>query len=199
MHLGCESLSIFQLNRTTDKNGWMPIQKVSNSPMFEQNSWRKCINIDPASELLFSVWSDWPLIRTGEHPSRQWVSLQQLSRSDPLTRAGEHPSRMWVVLQCLSRSEPLTRMGEHPSSLWVTSPGLEQIRATDQERVTTHPASESLSRAWADQSHWQVCVNTHPDSESLSSAWADQSHWREWVNTYSGCESLSSDRVDQNY
>ena len=159
MHLGCESLLIFKLNRATDKNGWMPIQKVSNSPMFEQNNWQKCINIDPASEMLFSVWSDWPLIRMGEHPSRQWVSLQQLNRSEPLTRlgehpsrkwvalqcfrrsepftrTGEHPSRQWVILQCLSRSEPLTRMGDHPSSEWVSSPVLEQIRATDKNGWT---------------------------------------------------------------
>ena len=122
----------------------MPFQDVSNSPMFEQNNWQKCINIDPASELLFSVWSDQPLRRMmGEQLFRQWVSLQQLSSSEPLTRTGEHPSRMWVA-----------------------SPVLGQIRATDGNGWPSIQYVSRISSAWAVQNHWQERVTTHPGCES---------------------------------
>ena len=73
---------------------------------------------NPVCESLSSVWADhwqihWP--EWLKHPSRLWVALQCLSRSDPLTWMAKHPSRQWVPLQRLRRSGPLTWMAEHPS------------------------------------------------------------------------------------
>ena len=77
-------------------------------------------------------------MRTGEHPSREWVPLQYLSPLEPLTGMGEHPSREWVSSvwadwnhwwewvntppdreSLSSWSKLLTKMGECLSRLWV--------------------------------------------------------------------------------
>ena len=103
-HPGSECSPVFERMRTTDKNGWTSIQRVSAL---------QCL-----------IRSE-PLIRMGEHPSSLWVSLQCLSRSEPLMRTHQHPSSSWVNLQCLSRSEPLTRMGGTPIQRVSQSPVFE--------------------------------------------------------------------------
>ena len=83
---------------------------------------------------------------------------------------GEHISSLWVPLQCISRSEPLNSMGGRWAPIQTVSP--------------------SPSPVYEQNNHWQERVNTHPASESLSSVSADGNHWQEWVNTHPVCESL---------
>ena len=115
---GVSSTLVFKHIRVTDKNGWTHIQRVSPPLVFEHiKTANKNGNTYPASESLFSVWSD-------QHHWQEWLNTYTecesvskcLSRSKPLTRMAEHISRLWVPLLCLSKSE-LISMAKHTSRL----------------------------------------------------------------------------------
>ena len=204
MDPACELLShLWELIRITDKNGWTHIQFVSCSPMFkligttDENGWKLIQGVSHLSVL--------ELIRTND--GNGWTPIQHVSCSPVLVRTtdqkGKHPSREWVTIKCLSKSEPLTRMGEHSSSLWVSLQRLRSdseplMRMVNTQGVSSYSVlegsqslmrmGEHISSKWVVFSIWANQTTdkngwTHIQRVSCSSLavfeWINR--WWEWV------------------
>ena len=109
IHPGCESLQcfswwesltrmaehtsrlwvalVFEQMRPTEENCWTCVQWVSCYPVFpaDENHWSEWLNMCPASELLFSVSTDEPLMRMAVHVFSLWVAPQclQMKTTNP--------------------------------------------------------------------------------------------------------------------
>ena len=129
--------------RSTDLNGWTPMQSVSCFSVWaDQIHWPEWLNIHPVCESLSSVWADrihWPeLLNTH---SIQCVSHSVVFEQIRFTDLnGWTPNPACELLSSV-RSGPLTWMAEHTCSLWVT-PVFNQIHWPDWLNI--HPVGESF-------------------------------------------------------
>jgi hypothetical protein len=149
----------FEQIRTTDKNGWTPIQRVSPSQVWaEQNHWQERLNTHPGCEPLSSLWAD---------QNHWWERLN-------IQLGCESLSSLWE-----DQNHWRERLNTHP--LWQVvspSPVFDQIRTTDKngwtpiQQVSHSPVFEQI-RTSTDKNgwtpiHWQD-VSCSPVFEQISS------------------------------
>ena len=158
----------------------------------DQNYWWEWLNMHPACESIFSVWTDqihWqkllimhPVCESlssvwaDQYHYQEWLNmcpgcelLFEQNRASNLNEYAEYVSRLWVALQFLCRSEPL-RMAELVSRKWVS---LQCLRISVLMRMAEHASSEWVTLHWREQNYWWEYLNTHPASELISSVWVD--------------------------
>ena len=162
----------FHQIRTTNKNGWSPLQTVSPSPVFhqirttDQNDWTNFQKVSPFAPDQNHWWNS--------QLSLQWVGPCPVTPVFQQIRADE------IGWTCIQRVSP-SSVSCSDQNFW-------------QEWLNTLPDSESpaFPVTCADQNHWWEWLNLLPESESLSCDWADQNHWLMGMAThaYSGWVTL---------